>query len=67
MELFPVFLGIWVLALLAGAHFFAERDIAFGEELPERAAWSVRLAYIAATGGASLVVLWLAAEFLIGA
>jgi hypothetical protein len=67
MELFPMFLGIWALALLAGAHFFAERDIAFGQDLPEPAAWSVRLAYIAATGGVSLVVLWLAAEFLIGA
>jgi len=61
-----MFLGVWAFALLAGAHFFAERDIGFGQDLPEPAAWSVRLAYIAATGGGSLVVLWLAAELLTG-
>lgn len=62
MTLLTLFLGVWLLAMLAGSHLLAHRGIALGQDLPAAAAWSVRFAYFAGTGCAALLFLWLATD-----
>jgi hypothetical protein len=66
MSLLTLFLGVWLLALLAGEHLLAHRGIVLGQDLPVAAAWSIRFTYFAGTGGAALLFLWLAADALTG-
>ena len=65
MSLLTLFLALWLLTLLGGEHFLANRGIVLGQDLPHAAAWSIRVCYFAGTGGAAFLFLWLGAEALI--
>jgi hypothetical protein len=65
MSLFTLFLALWLLTLLAGAHLLANRGIVLGQDLPQAAAWLVRFGYFTGTGGAAFLFLWLGADALV--
>jgi hypothetical protein len=65
MSLLTMFLALWLLTLLGGEHFLANRGIVLGQDLPQAAAWSIRVGYFAGTGGAAFLFLWLAVDALI--
>jgi hypothetical protein len=60
-----LFLAVWLLTLLAGEHLLASRGIVLGQDLPDAAAWSIRVAYFAATGCVAILLLWIAADVLL--
>jgi hypothetical protein len=62
MSLITLFLGVWLLTLLAGEHLLAKRGIVLGQDLPIVAAWSVRVAYFTGTGCVAILFLWFVAE-----
>jgi hypothetical protein len=62
MSLLTLFLGVWLLTLLAGEHLLANRGIVLGQDLPIAAAWSVRVAYFTGTGCVAILFLWFVAE-----
>lgn len=64
MSLLTLFLALWLLTLLAGEHLLANRGIVLGQDLPQAAAWSIRFAYFAGTGGVAILFLWLGADAL---
>ena len=65
MSLFALFLVVWMLTLLAGEHLLANRGIVLGQGMPYAAAWSIRFAYFAATGGVAVLFLWFVADIVI--
>jgi hypothetical protein len=64
MSLLTLFLALWLLTLLGGQHFLANRGIVLGQDLPQAVAWLIRFAYFTGTGGAAFLFLWLGAEAL---
>ncbi len=64
MLLLTLFLALWLLTLLAGDHLLANRGIVLGQDLPQAAAWSIRFAYFAGTGGVAILFLWLGVDAL---
>ncbi|HSD43266.1 MAG TPA: hypothetical protein VLD36_15545 [Burkholderiales bacterium] len=64
MSLLTLFLGVWLLTLLAGEHLLANRGIVLGQDMPVAAAWSIRVAYFTGTGGVAILFLWFVADIL---
>ena len=64
MSLLTPFLGLWLLTLLVGEHLLADRGIVLGQDMPQAAAWLVRVGYFAGTGCAAFLFLWVGADAL---
>ena len=65
MSLLSLFLGVWLLTLLAGEHLLANRGIVLGQNLPYAVAWSIRVVYFTATGCLAILLLWFVADFVL--
>jgi len=59
-----LFLALWLLTLLGGEHLLANRGIVLGQDMPQAAAWLIRVGYFAGTGCAAFLFLWLGADAL---
>ena len=62
MSLLTPFLGLWLVTLLAGEHLLANRGIVLGQDLPQAAAWLIRVGYFAGTGCVAFAFLALAVD-----